>query len=131
MIGFDKKIKESWISNVGGEVNDIRHGDFDGDGKLEILVGTEGFQFYVLDDKGNTIFRKTLNDRVLKVEGYQIRNKAYYLAATADRHLFKLSGTGTLDGSVLFPDEISNILIEKNSQSSLIILENGDLYRLK
>jgi hypothetical protein len=131
MIGFDKKIKEYWISNVGGEVNDIRHGDFDGDGKLEILVGTEGFQFYVLDDKGNTIFRKTLNDRVLKVEGYQIRNRAHYLAATAEGHLFKLSGTGTLDGSVLFPDEISNILIEKNSQSSLIILDNGDVYRLK
>ncbi len=131
MIGFDKKIKEYWISNVGGEVNDIRHGDFDGDGKLEILVGTEGFQFYVLDDKGNTIFRKTLNDRVLKVEGYQIRNRAYYLAATAEGHLFKLSGTGTLDGSVLFPYEISNILIEKNSQSSLIILDNGDVYRLK
>ena len=131
MIGFDKKIKEYWNSNVGGEVNDIRHGDFNNDGKLEILVGTEGFQFYVLDDKGNTIFRKTLNDRVLKVEGYQIRNRAYYLAATADGHLFKLSGTGTLDGSVLFPDEISNILIENNSQNSLIILGNGDVYRLK
>lgn len=131
MIGFDKKIKEYWNSNVGGEVNDIRHGDFNNDGKLEILVGTEGFQFYVLDDKGNTIFRKTLNDRVLKVEGYQIRNKSYYLAATAQGYLFKFSNFGSTQESILFPYEISNIFNHKGSQNSLIILVNGDVYRLK
>ncbi|MDP3469255.1 MAG: hypothetical protein Q8S11_13025 [Daejeonella sp.] len=130
MIGFNTKIQEYWSTNVGGEVNDIKHGDFNNDGKLEILVGTEGFQFYVLDDKGNTIFRKTLNDRVLKVEGYQIKDKAHYLAATAQRVLFNFSGMGSIDESVLFPDEISNIFIEKSSSNSLIILRNGDVYRL-
>jgi hypothetical protein len=131
MIGFDKKIKEYWISNVGGEVNDIRHGDFNNDGKLEILVGTEGFQFYVLDDRGNTIFRKTLNDRVLKVEGYQIKNKIHYIAATAQGRLFKFSNTGSTEESFQFPDEISNIFNEKGSSNPLIILRNGDVYRLK
>ena len=131
MIGFDKKIKEYWISNVGGEVNDIRHGDFNKDGKLEILVGTEGFQFYVLDEKGNTIFRKTLNDRVLKVEGYQIQNKSYYLAAMAGGHLYKFSNLENTEKSILFPDEISNIFNEKASPNFLIILVNGDVYRLK
>ncbi len=130
MIGFDKKIKEYWNSNVGGEVNDIRHGDFNNDGKLEILVGTEGFQFYVLDDKGNTIFRKTLYDRVLKVEGYQIQNKSKYLAATAGGHLFNFSNLGSTEESIQFPDEISNIFTEKGSAKSLIVLVNGDVYRL-
>ena len=130
MIGFDKKIKEYWNSNVGGEVNDIRHGDFNNDGKLEILVGTEGFQFYVLDDKGNTIFRKTLYDRVLKVEGYQIQNKSKYLAATAGGHLFNFSNLGSTEESIQFPDEISNIFTEKGSEKSLIVLVNGDVYRL-
>ncbi len=130
MIGFDKKIKEYWNINLGGEVNDIRHGDFNNDGKLEILVGTEGFQFYVLDDKGNTIFRKTLYDRVLKVEGYQIQNKSKYLAATAGGHLFNFSNLGSTEESIQFPDEISNIFTEKGSAKSLIVLVNGDVYRL-
>ncbi|OYZ33006.1 MAG: hypothetical protein B7X86_01330 [Sphingobacteriales bacterium 17-39-43] len=131
MIGFDKKIKEYWTSNVGGEVNDIRHGDFNNDGKLDILVGTEGFQFYVLDDKGNTIFRKTLNDRVLKVEGYQIKNKSHYIAATAQGRLFKFSNIESAEESFQFPDEISNIFNEKDSSNPLIILRNGDVYRLQ
>ncbi len=32
------------------ETNDIGHGDFNNDGKVEILAGTVGFQFYVFEE---------------------------------------------------------------------------------
>ena len=129
MIGFKDKLKEYWTSNVGGEVNDIRHGDFNSDGKLEILVGTEGFQFYVLDELGQTIIRNTLPDRVLKVAGYRQSNTTFYLAATTNGQLFKITENGQIDSKIQFPDEISNIFVEKDFTEYRIVLANGELYR--
>jgi outer membrane protein assembly factor BamB len=129
MIGFKDKVKEYWITNVGGEVNDIRHGDFNNDGKLEILAGTEGFQFYVLDDKGNTTMRKTLNDRILKVAGARQSGKTYYLAATANGLVYKITENGQIDSRIQFPSEISNILVAKDNSEFRIVLANGELYR--
>jgi photosystem II stability/assembly factor-like uncharacterized protein len=114
---------------VGGEVNDIRHGDFNSDGKLEILVGTEGFQFYVLDELGQTIIRNTLPDRVLKVAGYRQSNTTFYLAATTNGQLFKITENGQIDSKIQFPDEISNIFVEKDFTEYRIVLANGELYR--
>ncbi len=131
MIGFNKKIQEYWSTNVGGEVNDIRHGDFNNDGKLEILAGTEGFQFYVLDDKGNTIIRKTLNDRVLKVEGFRQSGKTYYLAATANGLLYKITEKGQFERLIQFPAEISNILLADDNSEPMLVLENGELFKIQ
>lgn len=128
MIGFKEKIKEEWVKNVGGEVNDIRHGDFDNDGKSEILVATEGFQFYVLHQDGTTAFRKTLGNRVLKVDGIRQNGKVWYLAATAQGRLFKFSSHGTPEQPAQFPYEIANILTTSNG--AWIVLQNGDLYRM-
>ena len=129
MIGFKDKVKEYWNTNVGGEVNDIRHGDFNNDGKLEILAGTEGFQFYVLDDKGNVILRKTLNDRVMKIAGYRYSGKTFYLAATANGLLYQITENGQIDSVIQFPAEISNILDAKDNSEFRIVLANGELYR--
>ncbi|HEY0670004.1 MAG TPA: VCBS repeat-containing protein [Sphingobacteriaceae bacterium] len=128
MIQFQNKMQELWIKNVGGEVNDIRNGDFNNDGQPEILVATEGFQLYVLNQDGSTVFRKTLGDRVLKVDGMQQNGKAFYLAATAHGRLFKVSAQGTPEQLVQFPAEIGNILTTNNG--AWIVLENGDLYRM-
>jgi hypothetical protein len=130
MIGFNKKIKEYWITNVGGEVNDIRHGDFNKDGKLEILAGTEGYQFYVLDMDGNAIFYKTLNDRVLKVDAGIKSGIVFYLAATAGGQLNKINEKGQIVDIIQFPSEILDIHVAENGSLTQIVLENGDLYRL-
>lgn len=131
MIGFDKKIQEHWIVNVGGEVNDIKEGDFKRDGKLEILVGTEGFQFYVFDDQGNTIFRKTLNDRVLKVNGVSQSGDVFYLAATANGFLHKMNAKGEIIKTSQYPAEIIDIHVQNKSSSVRIALENGELYEFQ
>jgi hypothetical protein len=114
---------------VGGEVNDIRHFDFNNDGKLEILAGTEGFQFYVLDELGNTIIRNTLPDRVLKVAGYKQSDKTLYLAATAKGLVYKITENGQIDSKIQFPAEISNILVGKEYTEYRIVLANGELYK--
>jgi hypothetical protein len=129
MIGFTDKVKEYWTTNVGGEVNDIRHFDFNNDGKLEILAGTEGFQFYVLDELGNTIIRNTLPDRVLKVAGYKQSDKTLYLAATAKGLVYKITENGQIDSKIQFPAEISNILVGKEYTEYRIVLANGELYK--
>lgn len=130
MIRFNDKMGEVWVKNVGGEVNDIRHGDFDNNGETEILVGTEGFQFYVLNESGKPVFRKTLNDRVLKVDGIRRNGKTCYLAAAADGKLSKLSAKGILEQSVQFPDNIANILVTNSGSDPWIVLANGDLYKM-
>ena len=129
MIGFKDKLKEYWTTNVGGEVNDILHGDYNRDGKIEILVGTEGFQFYVLDELGQTIIRNTLPDRVLKVAGYRQSNKTFYLAATANGLLYKIAENGKIDGRIQFPAEISTIFVGKDYTEFRIVLANGELYK--
>lgn len=131
LIQFKDKIMELWIQNVGGEVNDIRHGDYNNDGLTEILVGTEGFQFYVLNQAGATIFRKTLKDRVLKTDGFRYQGKPYYLAATAQGWLFKFSEKGKMEQSVQFPQIIVNILALNGNSDPWIALENGDLYKIE
>ena len=130
LIRFKDKIQELWVRNVGGEVNDIRHGDYNMDGKNEILVGTEGFQFYVLDQSGKVVFRKTLNDRVLKVEGFSRNSKSQYLAATAGGQLSTLSESGEIIKTVQFASEIANITHLQRGSFPIVVLKNGDIYKL-
>lgn len=129
-IGFESKLKEYWAINVGGEVNDIRHGDYDRDGKQEILVGTEGYQFYVVDANGSTVLRKTLNERVLKVDAVRRAGKVFYLAATAQGQLIKMNESGQILSSTRFPDEIENIYTNKETGLIQIILDNGEVYNM-
>lgn len=130
-IGFENKLREYWTLNVGGEVNDIRHGDYNQDGRQEVLVGTEGYQFYVVDSNGNTVFRKALNERVLRVDAGRSDGKVFYLAATAEGQLVKMDESGQILNSTRFPDEIENIFTNKESGLIQIVLINGDIYSMK
>src|SRR6476660_7806248 len=130
LIHFNDKIKEQWVRNVGGEVNDIRNNDFNNDGKNEILVGTEGFQFYLLDQSGNIVFRSTLGDRVLKVGGFNRNSKVNYLAATAGGQISILSGSGEKEKTIQYPSEISNILSGHSNAQPIIVLKNGELFKI-
>ena len=111
-------------------MNDITHGDFNYDGQDEILIGTEGFQFYVLTTLGKPIFRQTLADRVLKVSGFRENGKAIYLAGTAGGRLYKLTTGGKVADLIQFPGEIANILIGNPGSESWIVLATGDVYRM-
>jgi hypothetical protein len=130
LAGFDgKKIHEKWILNVGGDVNALVADDMDGDGVDEILVGSEGFQFYKIQPDGQTVFRKTLDDRVLKVRGFRSGSGTRYLAATAHHSLFQLTTDGATEHTYRFPSAILDVFVANAYTVPVVILENGDVYR--
>jgi hypothetical protein len=51
------------------------------------------------------------------------------LAATTNGQLFKITENGQIDSKIQFPDEISNIFVEKDFTEYRIVLANGALYR--
>ena len=61
------KPEEVWVSNVGGQVNDLRCGTFHDSVGAEIVLGTSGFHVWSLDAEGSPRFRTTVGDRVLQV----------------------------------------------------------------
>lgn len=129
-IQYRGKLQELWVRNVGGEVNDIVTGDFNQDGHDEILVGSEGFQFYVLDPQGRPLLRKSLGDRVTHVNGFRREGEVRYLAATAQGGLYTFSENGEAQASVQVPGEIENIPVGGNGGHPWLILKNGEVYTM-
>lgn len=128
LVQYDNGLKVRWKRNVGGEVNDIRHGDFNNDGVAEILAGTDGFQFYALNPDGTVRFRQTLGDRVLKVNGWERDGQTRYLAAADRGKLYVLSDQGEIVQTHQFPQNIVEISVSGGSEEARVVLENGEVY---
>jgi hypothetical protein len=124
----DGKLKELWQRNVGGEVNDIRIGDFNGDGAAEILVGSGGFQFYALNADGSVRARATLGDRVLKVAGLNRSGRSEYWAAADNGKLYRISESGDVVQSLRFSDSIRDIVSGSDRRQAWIVTAGGEVY---
>jgi hypothetical protein len=122
------KIAELWQRNIGGEVNDIRHGDFNGDGETEILAGSGGYQFYALNPDGTVRWRRTLSDRVLKVNGLVRDGTAQYLAAADNGSLFVLDDDGSVKQSLLFGSAIIDLAVGNELTQAWVALQDGSVY---
>ncbi|MCC2683980.1 MAG: hypothetical protein K0R75_879 [Paenibacillaceae bacterium] len=122
------KIAELWQRNIGGEVNDIRHGDFNGDGLTEILAGSGGFQFYALNPDGSVRWRRTLSDRVLKVNGLIRDGTTRYLAAADNGSLFVLDDGGSVNQSLRFGSSIIDFAVGNESTQAWVVLQDGSVY---
>ncbi|MFD0959095.1 hypothetical protein [Paenibacillus chungangensis] len=123
-------LNQLWKLNVGGEVNDLTHGDYDQDGSLELLAGTDGYQLYALRDDGTIRFRQSLGGRVIDVEGWDRdgQGMANYLAADDQGMLYTVSTNGDLVESVRFRERIIGIPVSDGHTHPWIVLENGDVY---
>jgi hypothetical protein len=121
--------QELWARNVGGEVNDIRVGDFDGDGVTEIIVASDGFQLYCLETDGSVRWRTTLDDRVMRVGALQTTEGVRYYAVTDNGGLYTLDRQGDVLSHVRFADRIQ--AIHPGPTAVWVTLENGDVYRNK
>ncbi|CAG7606850.1 hypothetical protein PAESOLCIP111_00898 [Paenibacillus solanacearum] len=129
LIQYKGKLQERWVRNVGGEVNDIRAADYNGDGEVEILAGTDGFQMYALAADGSVRFRTALEDRVLLVDGWKLSGQTRYLAAADNGLLYTLSDQGAVQTSVRFSHRIAGLELTEGGSKPWIVLENGEVYR--
>lgn len=121
--------KELWKRNVGGEVNDIRAGGFDGDGATEILVASDGFQIYMLNANGSIRWRKTVSDRVLKIAVQQTSDGVRYLAVLDNGGLVTLNAQGDIVSDAAFRKLVHNA--HGTSAGAWIVTEDGEAYRKK
>lgn len=127
--GYAGKLQELWQRNVGGEANDVRYGDFNGDGISELLAGSDGFQFYALDPDGTVRFRTALSDRVLQVGGTRENGTTSYWAAADHGLLVRMSEQGAIERSTRFAHPIAGLRAEAEQAKPWIVLDNGDVYR--
>lgn len=131
LVGYDTKLRERWNRNIGGEVNDIRYGDYNGDGVPELLAGSDGFQFYALNPDGSVRFRTALPDRVLQVDGSNKDGVASYWAAADHGLLVKLNDQGEIERKTRFAGPIAALKSGETQARPWVVLENGDVYRYR
>jgi hypothetical protein len=129
LIQYKGSPKELWSRNVGGEVNDIQAGDFDGDGATEILVASDGFQLYLLNSDGSVRWKKTLHDRVLRAEAVQTATGVQYVAVTDNGGVYRLNEQGEVVVKDVFKDLVQGVHSGAGAGQSWIVLENGSVYR--
>lgn len=130
-VGYNGKLQERWKRNIGGEVNDIRHGDYNGDGVPELLAGSDGFQFYALNPDGTVRFRTAIADRVLQVDGSSREGAAKYWAAADNGLLVRLSDQGAIEQTVRFRHPIAALKAGEAQSRPWIVLDNGEVYRYR
>lgn len=122
-------ITEVWERNAGGEVNDIRNGDFDGDGVPEILLGSDGFQFHVYDPNGTLLKRVTLDDRVHQVGGWTSESgETHYVAVIGNGGFYLLDMNLETEHFYRFSENIAGVGIGENNAELWIALENGEVF---
>lgn len=127
LVQYEGKVLERWVKNVGGEVNVLKRDLSVGKNGSEILVGTEGFQFYVLSPDGETIFRKTLDNRVLSLNSFVRDKQTGYLAGTAGGRLCELTDSHQKERWVQFDAEIADIHVIRNGTLPVVVLESGEV----
>jgi hypothetical protein len=128
---FDGQLREQWKRNVGGEVNDIRYGDFNGDGVPELLAGSDGLQLYALDPDGTVRFRKALAERVVQVDGWRRDGQAHYWASGDNGLLVRLSEAGAIEATTRFAERIAALKAGVAEPKPWVVLANGDVYRYR
>ncbi|WP_158289723.1 hypothetical protein [Paenibacillus flagellatus] len=131
LVAYAGKPQELWKRNVGGEVNDVRSGDYDGDGVAEILAGSDGFQLYALRPDGTVRFRTALEERVLHVDGSAGDGGARYWAAADHGLLAELSAEGEVVSRVRFAHDIAAFRGGATEARPWVVLADGEVMRYR
>src|SRR5258708_19319624 len=106
--------------------------DLDGDGRLEVLVGSEDCNISVLDRQGNRRWRYVLPDRVQAIEAADLNGDGNLeiLAGCADGLLYIFTSTGDLIGRYQARDRIQALRvndIDQDGNQDVAIIAEGSL----
>lgn len=120
---------EVWSRNVGGEVNAIVSGDFDGDGQIEIAVASDGFYLHLLNGDGTIRWKAYLGNRVMSVEPQSTLQGTVYIATTDNGGVIYLDDAGQKLDAYRFDGLVQAIHAEAQSQDAWVVLDSGKVYR--
>lgn len=121
--------REIWRVNVGGEVNDIQVGDFDGDGKTEFAAVSDGFQVYLIEADGSVRWRTTMKDRALKLSVQQTSEGVQYLVMLDNGGLVTLNAQGEIVSQANFRQRLQSVY--GSAPKAWAVTEAGEIYRMK
>ena len=83
-----------WKQRVGEEVNAVCAVDVDGDDRPEVVVGSDCFYLYLLDEQGTERWRRNLGAPVQQVMVADLNGSAYIVASCEDGTMWVLDGYG-------------------------------------
>lgn len=109
VLGYSADGKRLWSSQAGESFPyDLFVDDIDGDGKDESMIASSDGTLYVLNHKGRLLWSYTTPAPLYNVCTVQGNDgKKYIITGGIDKHIYKLSATGTkVDAYV--PDDSSN-----------------------
>ena len=115
---------EQWVTNVGGEVHDMRCGRFHDDVGDEIILGTSGFHAWSLGVDGTPRFRASIGDRVLQVRA----TRDGYLALADHGLVVGLDTDGTESGRWRFPALVAGAAVSAGP-NPVVVLTDGTVLR--
>ncbi len=90
----DNRLETLWKQRVGEEVNAVCAADVDGDNRPEVLVGSDCFYLYLLDEQGKERWRRNLGAPVQQVLVAELEGDAKTVAACEDGSVWVLDGDG-------------------------------------
>lgn len=88
------RLETLWKQRVGEEVNAVCTADVDGDNRPEVLVGSDCFYLYLLDEHGNERWRRNLGAPVQQVMEADLDGGAKVVARCEDGSVWVLEGDG-------------------------------------
>jgi WD40 repeat protein len=106
------KLAKSWDYKTDGEIiSSPAVADLDGDGNLEIVVGSEDRNLYIFDANGNRLVKYTTNDKIISspaiadLEGDEFQE---IITASFDGNIYVLNTFGSRKWSYKIPGKITS-----------------------
>ncbi|KYH40564.1 MAG: hypothetical protein AYL32_010940 [Candidatus Bathyarchaeota archaeon B26-2] len=115
-----------WKANVGGDANAVEVMDIDGDGRVEVLVGSENFYLYCLSSDGEVLWTRDLGAPVKQLQAF---SRGLLLASTLQQ-VYILDGESKVKARYSAGERITQVKVE-GGRRIVIGTERGNIHVLE